>query len=83
MAAFARTAAAAAVLLTASAKSVSVRNDQPRLDVYGNIMDADLAAETTALASAQIGQEAATAVMVQANTISKEIVSYLLQGMTN
>jgi hypothetical protein len=40
MAAFARTAAAAAVLLTASAKSVSVRNDQPRLDVNGNIMDA-------------------------------------------
>ncbi|MEY4693556.1 MAG: hypothetical protein RLZZ95_5 [Pseudomonadota bacterium] len=50
---------------------------------YGNIMDADIAAETTALASAQIGQEAATAVMVQANTISKEIVSYLLQGITS
>jgi flagellin-like hook-associated protein FlgL len=54
-----------------------------KTSAYGNIMDADLAAETTALASAQIGQEAATAVMVQANTISKEIVSYLLQGMTN
>lgn len=50
---------------------------------YGHIMDADIAAETTALAAAQIGQEAATAVMVQANTISKEIVAYLLQGMTN
>lgn len=50
---------------------------------YGNIMDADIAAETTALAAAQIGQEAATAVMVQANTISKEIVTYLLQGLTN
>jgi flagellin len=50
---------------------------------YGNIMDADIAAETTALASAQIGQEAATAVMVQANTISKEIVTYLLKGITS
>ena len=50
---------------------------------YGNIMDADMAAETTALAAAQIGQEAATAVMVQANTINKEIVTYLLQGLTN
>lgn len=50
---------------------------------YGNIMDADLAAETTALASAQIGQEAATAVMVQANTINKEIVAYLLKGLTS
>lgn len=54
-----------------------------KTSAYGHLMDADLAAETTALASAQIGQEAATAVMVQANTISKEIVSYLLQGMTN
>lgn len=50
---------------------------------YGNIMNADIAAETTALAAAQIGQQASTAVMVQANTISKEIVTYLLQGLTN
>ncbi len=50
---------------------------------YGNVMDADVAAETTNLAAYQIREEAATAVMVQANTITKEMVAYLLQGITS
>jgi len=50
---------------------------------YGNVMDADVAAETTNLATYQIRQEAAAAVMVQANTITKEMVAYLLKGVTS
>ena len=45
---------------------------------YGNIMDYDLAAETTALASAQIKQNGAMAMLAQAN-ISQEMVAYLLK----
>jgi flagellin len=45
---------------------------------YGNIMDYDLAAETTALASAQIKQNGAMAMLAQAN-ISQDIVAYLLK----
>jgi len=50
---------------------------------YGNVMDADVAAETTNLATYQIREEAATAVMVQANTITKELVAYLLKDITS
>ena len=50
---------------------------------YGNVMDADLAAETTNLATYQIRQEAAAAVLVQSNTITKEMVAYLLKGVTS
>ena len=50
---------------------------------YGNVMDADVAAETTNLATYQIRQEAAAAVLVQSNTITKEMVAYLLQSVTN
>jgi flagellin len=45
---------------------------------YGNIMDYDLAAETTALASAQIKQNGAMAMLAQAN-ISQDMVAYLLK----
>ena len=47
---------------------------------YGNIMDADVAAETAALAAAQVQQSSATAMLAQANKMRKEIVSYLLMG---
>jgi flagellin-like hook-associated protein FlgL len=50
---------------------------------YGNVMDADVAAETTNLATYQIRQEAAAAVLVQSNTITKEMVAYLLQSVTS
>jgi len=45
---------------------------------YGNIMDYDLATETTALASAQIKQNGAMAMLAQAN-ISQDMVAYLLK----
>jgi len=45
---------------------------------YGNIMDYDLAAETTALAAAQIKQNGAMAMLAQAN-VSQEMVAYLLK----
>lgn len=45
---------------------------------YGNIMDYDLAAETTALAQAQIKQNGAMAMLAQAN-ISQDMVAYLLK----
>ncbi len=45
---------------------------------YGNIMDYDLAAETTALATAQIRQNGAMAMLAQAN-VSQDMVTYLLK----
>jgi flagellin len=48
---------------------------------YGNIMDADLAAEATNLALAQIRQNAAAAMLAQANA-TPDIVSYLLKQYT-
>lgn len=48
---------------------------------YASITNADLAAETANLASAQIRQNAASAMFAQSNTMSKEIVSYLLKGL--
>ena len=45
---------------------------------YGNIMNYDLAAETTALATAQIKQNGAMAMLAQAN-VSQEMVAYLLK----
>lgn len=45
---------------------------------YGNIMDYDLAAETTALAVAQTKQNGALAMLAQAN-ISQDMVAYLLK----
>jgi flagellin len=45
---------------------------------YGNIMDYDLATESTALAAAQIKQNGAMAMLAQAN-VSQEMVAYLLK----
>jgi len=49
---------------------------------YGNIMNYDAAAETTALAKAQIKQSAAMAMLAQAN-VSQDMVSYLLKQFTS
>ena len=49
----------------------------------GNIMDADLAAETANLAAGQIQQEAATAMLTQATSMNKSLVSYLLNSGWN
>ncbi len=46
---------------------------------YGNIMNADLAAETANLASARIRVEGSTAMVAQAGKITQEMVSYLLK----
>ena len=45
---------------------------------YGNIMNYDLAAETAALATAKIKQNASMAMLAQAN-VSQDMVSYLLK----
>jgi flagellin len=45
---------------------------------YGNIMNYDLAAETAALATAKIKQNASMAMLAQAN-VSQDLVSYLLK----
>jgi flagellin len=45
---------------------------------YGNIVNYDLAAETAALATAKIKQNASMAMLAQAN-ISQDMVSYLLK----
>ena len=49
---------------------------------YGDIMEADLAAEATNLALAQIRQNAAAAMLAQANA-TPDIVSYLLKQYTS
>ena len=47
---------------------------------YGNIMNADLAAETANLASAQIRRDGATAMLAQATSINKDLVQFLLKS---
>lgn len=47
---------------------------------YGDIMNADLALEASNLASAKIRQDAATAVLAQANSMNRNIADYLLNG---
>lgn len=49
---------------------------------YGNIMNADMAAEATNLAAAQIQQSSAAAMVAQGNMMNREMVSYLLRGYT-
>jgi flagellin len=49
---------------------------------YGNIMDYDLATETTALAVAQTKQNGAMAMLAQAN-MSQDMVAYLLKQYIN
>jgi flagellin len=47
---------------------------------YGKIMDANIAQETANMASAQIRQTSAAAMLAQSNSMNKEIVTYLLRG---
>jgi flagellin len=47
---------------------------------YGKIMDSDIAKETANLASAQVRQSSAAAMLAQSNSMSKEIVNYLLKS---
>jgi flagellin-like hook-associated protein FlgL len=49
---------------------------------YGDIMNYDLAAETTALAVAQTKKNGAMAMLAQAN-VSQELVTYLLKKYIN
>jgi flagellin len=46
---------------------------------YGNIVDADIAEETANLTSAQIKSDSASAMLAQANLMTKDMVTYLLQ----
>lgn len=47
---------------------------------YGKIMDTDMAKETANLASAQVRQNSSAAMMAQSNSMTKEIVNYLLKS---
>ena len=47
---------------------------------YGKIMDADYAKETSNLASAQVRQSASAAMLAQSNSMTKDIVNYLLKS---
>ena len=49
---------------------------------YGNIMNADLAQETANLAASQIRRDGATAMLAQANSMNKDLVSYLLKSVS-
>ena len=57
-------------------------NIQNKSAQYGNIMNADMAAEATNLAAAQIQQSSAAAMVAQGNMMNREMVSYLLRGYT-
>lgn len=50
---------------------------------YGNIMNADMAKETSNLAAAQIQRDAATAMLAQSANINKDLVTYLLHSSWN
>lgn len=47
---------------------------------YGKIMDSDIAKETANLASAQVRQSSAAAMLAQSNSMTKDIVDYLLKS---
>jgi flagellin len=47
---------------------------------YGRIMDSDIAKETANLASAQVRQSSAAAMLAQSNLMTKDIVDYLLKS---
>ncbi len=50
---------------------------------YDSIMSADLAAEATNLAAAEIRESSATAIVAQSNSLSKELVDFLLQSVVD
>jgi flagellin len=52
-------------------------------EAMGRIMDADLATETANLAAGQIQQNASTAMLTQAVSMNKSLVSYLLNSGWN
>jgi flagellin-like hook-associated protein FlgL len=49
----------------------------------GHIMNADIASETANLAAGQIQQDASTAMLTQAVSMNKSLVSYLLHSGWN
>jgi len=57
-------------------------NIQNKTKQFGNIMNADMAAEATNLAAAQIQQSSAAAMVAQGNLMNREMVSYLLKAYT-
>jgi flagellin len=63
-------------------KTLNTDQSTIRSTAYGNIMNADLAAEAANLASAEIRKNAAAAMIAQANLMSKQVVSYLLKPYT-
>jgi len=50
---------------------------------YGNIMNADYAAETAKLAAAQIQRDGAAAMMLQSTNLDRSLVDYLLKSVSN
>lgn len=48
---------------------------------YDSIMKADIAQETASLAAAEIRRSASSAMLAQANSMNKDVVSYLLKGI--
>jgi flagellin len=68
-----------ALNFTSDLASSSIQNKSSQ---YGNIMNADMAAEATNLAAAQIQQSSAAAMVAQGNMMNREMVSYLLRGYT-
>ncbi len=50
---------------------------------YDSIMSADLAEEATKLAAAEIRQDSSTAMVAQSNSLSKEMVDFLLQSVVD
>ncbi len=63
-------------------KTLNTNQSTIRSTAYGNIMNADLAAEAANLASAEIRKNASAAMVAQANLMSKQVVSYLLKPYT-
>lgn len=63
-----------------SATDIADSNILSKTTQYRDIMDADLAVEATNLAAARIRQDASTAVLAQANSMSRTITDYLLSG---
>jgi flagellin-like hook-associated protein FlgL len=50
---------------------------------YSSIMTADLAEEATNLASAEIRQNSALAMVAQTNSLTKELVDFLLDSVVD
>lgn len=60
-------------------KALNTNQSTIRSTAYGNVMNADLAAEAANLAAAEIRKNASAAMVAQANLMSKQLVSYLLK----